>query len=78
MQHIRTSGGVVFNLHGSVYGKHMPDLIGGYNGKPFAVEVKDATGTPSKGQTYRLRQLQTQGYVTGVVRSVDDFKELFK
>ena len=55
----------------------LPDLLGSYRGQPFAVEVKDKTGTPSPLQLYALSKFKGGGYVTGIVRSLVEFKALF-
>lgn len=57
----------------------MPDLIGAWRGKSFAVEIK----LPGKQDTVTLAQkawlhvFRRGGYVVGIVTSFDEFKNLF-
>jgi len=67
--------------HGTATGRGgVPDLIGSWRGRPFAIEVKK-TGQETKGlsllQVAWLRRFGNGGYVVGVVSSNQDFLNLF-
>lgn len=74
------SGGNSLKLHGNAFQrKGEPDLIGSLPGPiPFAVETKVGDNTPSKIQLYRLSRWAEQGWITGVVYSLDEFIALFE
>lgn len=79
IQHyVQLSGGVCMKVHGSaIQGSAWPDLIGGIDGQPFAVEVKTPDGTPTRSQLAVLKLFEVQGYVTGVISSTTEFERLF-
>lgn len=54
----------------------MPDLFLFKNGTTIFIEVKNETGKQSELQKVRQRQLQKQGFICEVIRSIDQFKEL--
>ena len=58
----------------------IPDVIGAWRGQPFAIEIK----TPDEKvrglsliQRAWLEKFQRGGYVTGVVTSIQEFRDLF-
>jgi penicillin-binding protein-related factor A (putative recombinase) len=58
-----------------------PDIVGAYKGKAIAFEVKrpEPYGTPlTKLQAETLEKWKSAGAIAGVVRSVEDAKELLK
>lgn len=55
----------------------VPDLIGSFKGVPFAVEVKRHDGKPKPKQVFMLEVFRNGGYTVGVVKSLQEFKELF-
>lgn len=57
--------------------KGLPDIIGSYKGRPFAVECKIGNNKADGLQKYWLLRMQKGGYVTGVVRSLEEFEGLF-
>lgn len=76
--HVRTAGGWVVKIHAdAVQGRETLDLHGSYLGRPFLVEVKDATGKTSALQNYLVRRAKRSGYVSGVVSSLAQFLALF-
>lgn len=64
--------------HGSALtGRGVPDLIGSYKGRPFAVEVKTDEGVLAYAQSLWCERFRRGGYVSGVVASIGDFERLF-
>lgn len=51
-----------------------PKTSGGYH--HLKIEVKTKKGKPTPLQLYRIAQYKKYGYVSGVVTSVDELKEL--
>jgi hypothetical protein len=67
----------VVKVHGSALSRRgLPDLIGSYRGTPFAVEIKQPGNYPSKLQRKWLDKFKAGGYVTGIVRYIEDFINL--
>lgn len=56
--------------------KGSSDLIGIYNGKFLAVEVKSLNGRPSKEQVHFINLIKFNGGIAGVCRNIEDFKKL--
>ena len=56
------------------------DLSGARAGdaRAFVMEVKSATGRPTKEQLQYIAAMQKRGLIAGVVRSVDDALKLLK
>ena len=50
----------------------VPDLLFAVNGKPYALEVKTGTNQPRPEQVAWLEALRADGWITAVVRSLDD------
>lgn len=59
-------------------GRGTLDLLGGYQGHPFLVEVKRVGGEASKIQDALVRQAQRGGFVSGIIDSVAAFVALFE
>jgi len=55
-----------------------PDLTFCAVGKPFAVELKTATGTLSAEQRAVLTVMECNGWYVRIVRAFDDFKHIAK
>ena len=71
---IKRRGGLVVSVHGTATGaRGFPDLIGGLDGKPFAIEVKRPYEPLAPIQRWWLKHLKEQGYITLKVVSVKDF-----
>ena len=80
-RYVKDNGGKCYKLHGGRFGQAgAPDLIGCVHGSPFVAEVKrpsaDGGGDPTPKQTLELFEWGKQGFIRGVVRSLDDFKLL--
>ena len=59
--------------------KGVADILGiTDDGRFLALEVKSATGRPSKDQSNYLSHIETFGGIAGIVRSVEDVIELLK
>ena len=78
-----------FKVHGSLFGHPQPDIIGSYQGRALAFEVKRpgtpkgvravpriVQGKPTKLQDRALEQWAAAGAITGVVFSWEQVKEL--
>lgn len=77
---IKGVGGWWLNVHGgSVYmPRGLPDIIGCYNGRFVAFEIKRPGEKPRRIQEYTLRLLEEAGAVTGVVYSVNDVQSVIE
>lgn len=53
----------------------IPDILGCYAGRMFAIELKTATGKLTKLQEHTLHTLLTVGALTWVVRSMEDLEQ---
>lgn len=61
-----------------LYKKGVADILGIYQGKPLAIEVKTQTGRLSPEQRDFLLEFSSQGGIAFIARSVDDIeKKLF-
>ena len=54
------------------------DILGIYNGRLLAIEVKKPGGRLTKEQKDFIDRVNKLGGIAGVARSVDDVRELFK
>mgnify|MGYP000023501536 CR=1 FL=1 len=50
----------------------VPDLVGVYQGRPWAIELKTGTGSPSRAQRLMHAEMRDAGVRTMVCRSVDE------
>jgi Holliday junction resolvase len=70
---LRDRGAWVGKIHGNIYSAGIPDLLGCYRGRFFALEVK--TPENKKGATElqeaQLRRIREAGGLGYVIRSVD-------
>lgn len=71
-------GCYVIKTHGSIYSAGQPDLLGCYQGRTLALEVKRPGGKPTKLQQAVLKKWEAAGAITAVVTSVEEVKELLK
>lgn len=69
-------GCYVIKTYGSVYSAGQPDLLGCYQGRTLALEVKRPGGKPTKLQAALLKKWGAAGAITGVVTSVEEVEEL--
>lgn len=63
-------------VHGGPYMAGWPDIVGCYQGRALALEVKRPGNRATKLQLAVLRKWREAGAVAGVVTSVEDVKEL--
>ena len=76
---IKATGGWVIKLHADeMQGKETLDLMGGYRGRAFFVEVKAPDGVVSPMQAYVIERARQSGYVSGAVASLEEFENLFR
>lgn len=82
--YIKQQGGDAFHVHGSsVQRAGEPDIDGAlFDAKRnvwvhLKIEVKTPIGTPTRLQIFRLQMYWSQGYLVGIVTSVNDFIKLF-
>lgn len=54
----------------------VPDIITCYKGRFFAFEVKTKIGKPTPLQQIAIDKILANGGIAGIVRSVEDVKEL--
>lgn len=82
LKHIKGVGGDGHHVHGSLFQRAgEPDIDASYpktggGWHHLKIEVKTETGRATRLQLYRLKEYAERGYVAGIVRSVDDLKEL--
>ena len=73
MDHLRKMGAWVFKVHGSPYQQvGVPDLLVGYKGRFYAMEVKQPGGVMSPVQTKTIEAIRASGSVAGRVESVEE------
>jgi hypothetical protein len=66
-------GAWVFKVHGSPYQQvGVPDLLVGYKGRFYAMEVKQPGGVMSPVQTKTIEAIRASGSVAGRVESVEE------
>lgn len=66
----------VIKTHGSMYSAGQPDLLGCYQGRTLALEVKRPGGKPTKLQMTMLKKWEAAGAIADVVHSVEEVKEI--
>lgn len=77
-RYIRRNGGWVVKIHAdAMQGRDTLDLVGGFRGKPFLVDVKAPDGVVERIQKFAARRARMTGYVTGFVSSIEEFDALF-
>ena len=77
IKHLRSMGAWVFNVHGSPYQTvGVPDLLVGYKGRFYAMEVKRPGGVLSPAQAKTIEEIRASGSVAGRVESIEEAVEL--
>lgn len=69
-------GCYVIKTYGNVYSAGQPDLLGCFQGRTLALEVKRPGGKPTKLQMAMLKKWEAAGAIAAVVHSVEEVKEL--
>jgi Holliday junction resolvase len=70
---IERRGGKCIKIHGNEFTvAGTPDLLGGLDGRPFAIEVKRPGGKPTLKQAHELAGWEAQGWAVGIAHSVQD------
>ena len=70
---LRNMGAWVFKVHGSPYQQvGVPDLLVGYEGRFYAMEVKQPGGVMSPVQVKAIEAIRASGSVAGRVESVEE------
>jgi Holliday junction resolvase len=67
-------GCYVIKTYGSVYSAGQPDLLGCFQGRTLALEVKRPGGKPTKLQMAMLKKWEAAGAIAAVVHSVEEVK----
>ena len=79
IKHLRSMGAWVFNVHGSPYQTvGVPDLLVGYKGRFYAMEVKRPGGVLTPVQAKVIEEIKSSGSVAGRVESVEDAMKLLE
>ena len=79
IKHLRGMGAWVFNVHGSPYQQvGVPDLLVGYKGRFYAMEVKRPGGVLSPVQAKVIEEIRASGSVAGRVESIEEAVELIE
>ena len=79
IRHLRGMGAWVFNVHGSPYqAVGVPDLLVGYKGRFFAMEVKRPGGVLSPVQAKVIEEIRASGSVAGRVESIEEAERLLE
>ena len=77
IKHLRGMGAWVFNVHGSPFQQvGVPDLLVGYQGRFYAMEVKQPGNPLSPAQAKTIEAIQDSGSVAGRVESIEEAVEL--
>ena len=72
-------GAWVFNVHGSPFQQvGVPDLLVGYQGRFYAMEVKQPGNLLSPAQARTIEAIQASGSVAGRVESIEDAVRLLE
>jgi len=69
---LRKKGGWWCKIHGGPSQRGIPDILGCYNGKFFAFEVKTAKGKLTELQVHNLNRIHRAGGAAKVIRSVEE------
>jgi len=79
IKHLRGMGAWVFNVHGSPYQQvGTPDLLVGYKGRFYAMEVKRSGGVLSPVQVKVIEEIRASGCVAGRVESIEEAERLLE
>ena len=79
IKHLRGMGAWVFNVHGSPYQQvGTPDLLVGYKGRFYAMEVKRPGGVLTPVQAKVIEEIRASGSVAGRVESIEEAIKLLE
>ena len=79
IKHLRGMGAWVFNVHGSPYQQvGTPDLLVGYKGRFYAMEVKRPGGVLTPVQAKVIEEIRASGCVAGRVESIEEAIKLLE
>ena len=79
IKHLRGMGAWVFNVHGSPYQQvGTPDLLVGYKGRFYAMEVKRPGGVLSPVQVKVIEEIRASGCVASRVESIEEAERLLE
>lgn len=68
----------VMKTHGGPQRRGLPDLVGVYRGRAFALEVKREGGAATPLQEHELAEWRRAGAVAGVVHSVEEARRMLE
>ena len=69
----------LYKYHGGRFATNgFPDLFGAIDGKFVAIECKSPSGRLTILQKQTLDALKAKGAITGIARSIDDFKNVLE
>ena len=75
--HLRSMGAWVFNVHGSPYQQvGVPDLLVGYQGRFYALEVKRPGGRLSPAQAKVIGDIRAAGCIAARVENIEEVERL--
>ena len=75
--HLRSKGAWVFNVHGSPYQQvGVPDLLVGYQGRFYALEVKRPGGRLSPAQAKVIDDIRAAGCIVARVENIEEVERL--
>lgn len=79
IKHLRDMGAWVFNVHGSPYQQAgVPDLLIGYKGRFYALEVKRPGQSLSAIQAKVIEEIRASGCIASRVESIEDVIQLLE
>ena len=79
IKHLRGMGAWVFNVHGSPFQQvGVPDLLVGFQGRFYGMEVKRPGGKLSPAQSNVIAAIRDSGCIAGRVESVAEAVELLE
>ena len=77
INHLRSMGAWVFNVHGSPYQQvGVPDLLVGYQGRFYALEVKRPGGRLSPAQAKVIDDIRAAGCIAARVENIEEVERL--
>ena len=77
IRYLRSIGAWVFNVHGSPYQQvGVPDLLVGYQGRFYALEVKRPGGRLSPAQVKVIGDIQASGCIAARVENIEEVEIL--
>lgn len=76
MDYLKKNRILVWRISDNYIMAGFPDLLVCYQGKFIALEVKTPKGTATKQQEYVMQNINEQGGIAEVVRSVEDVEKI--